>query len=168
MRSSRPKPLHLICGRAMVMHVIHALETLAPDRTVVVVGHGADASGRGLVVSSSRAILYASGGSDFTEIVIDSVGITRASVASPGRSRSIAAALVATTTVLVTGCGASDGAGGASDSTGRVPVAATGDGRVAIRLGDLLLTGAAHALKRDLFDPPSGRTLRTLYQSFLC
>lgn len=42
MRSSRPKPLHLICGRPMVMHVIHSLEALAPDRTVVVVGHGAE------------------------------------------------------------------------------------------------------------------------------
>lgn len=42
MRSSRPKPLHLICGRAMVVHVIHALEDLRPSRTVVVVGHGAD------------------------------------------------------------------------------------------------------------------------------
>jgi bifunctional UDP-N-acetylglucosamine pyrophosphorylase/glucosamine-1-phosphate N-acetyltransferase len=42
MRSTRPKPLHLICGRPMVMHVIHALEALAPDRTVVVVGHGAE------------------------------------------------------------------------------------------------------------------------------
>ena len=42
MRSSRPKPLHMICGRAMVLHVIHALEKLAPDRTAVVVGHGAE------------------------------------------------------------------------------------------------------------------------------
>jgi bifunctional UDP-N-acetylglucosamine pyrophosphorylase / glucosamine-1-phosphate N-acetyltransferase len=42
MRSSRPKPLHLICGRAMVVHVIHALEKLTPDRTAVVVGHGAE------------------------------------------------------------------------------------------------------------------------------
>jgi bifunctional UDP-N-acetylglucosamine pyrophosphorylase / glucosamine-1-phosphate N-acetyltransferase len=42
MRSNRPKPLHLICGRAMVLHVIHALEHLAPDRTAVVVGHGAE------------------------------------------------------------------------------------------------------------------------------
>jgi orotidine-5'-phosphate decarboxylase len=32
-----------------------------------VVEHGADATGRGLIVSSSRAILYASGGSDFAE-----------------------------------------------------------------------------------------------------
>ena len=42
MRSNRPKPLHLICGRAMVLHVIHSLEQLTPDRTAVVVGHGAE------------------------------------------------------------------------------------------------------------------------------
>ncbi|TVR25492.1 MAG: bifunctional N-acetylglucosamine-1-phosphate uridyltransferase/glucosamine-1-phosphate acetyltransferase [Ilumatobacter sp.] len=42
MRSQRPKPLHLICGRTMVLHVIHALEKLAPERTVVVVGHAAE------------------------------------------------------------------------------------------------------------------------------
>ncbi len=42
MRSTRPKPLHMICGRGMVMHVIHALESLDVDRTVVVVGHGAE------------------------------------------------------------------------------------------------------------------------------
>jgi bifunctional UDP-N-acetylglucosamine pyrophosphorylase/glucosamine-1-phosphate N-acetyltransferase len=42
MRSSRPKPLHKICGRPMVLHVLHALEHVAPDRTVVVVGHGAE------------------------------------------------------------------------------------------------------------------------------
>ncbi|MGA9278632.1 bifunctional UDP-N-acetylglucosamine diphosphorylase/glucosamine-1-phosphate N-acetyltransferase GlmU [Ilumatobacter sp.] len=42
MRSSRPKPLHMICGRAMVLHVIHALEKLTPDRTAIVVGHGAE------------------------------------------------------------------------------------------------------------------------------
>lgn len=42
MRSSRPKPLHMICGRAMVLHVIHSLEKLRPDRTAIVVGHGAE------------------------------------------------------------------------------------------------------------------------------
>lgn len=42
MRSARPKPLHLICGRPMVLHVIHALESVAPERTVVVVGHRAE------------------------------------------------------------------------------------------------------------------------------
>ena len=42
MRSTRPKPLHMICGRGMVMHVIHALESVDVERTIVVVGHGAE------------------------------------------------------------------------------------------------------------------------------
>lgn len=42
MRSERPKPLHRICGRAMVLHVIHALERLEPENTAVVVGHRAE------------------------------------------------------------------------------------------------------------------------------
>ncbi len=42
MRSDRPKPLHRICGRPMVLHVIHALERLRPARSVIVVGHAAE------------------------------------------------------------------------------------------------------------------------------
>jgi bifunctional UDP-N-acetylglucosamine pyrophosphorylase/glucosamine-1-phosphate N-acetyltransferase len=42
MRSRRPKPLHMICGRAMVLHVIYALEQVRPERTALVVGHGAE------------------------------------------------------------------------------------------------------------------------------
>ncbi|MGH9268280.1 MAG: bifunctional UDP-N-acetylglucosamine diphosphorylase/glucosamine-1-phosphate N-acetyltransferase GlmU, partial [Acidimicrobiales bacterium] len=42
MRSSRPKPLHLLCGRAMVLHVLDALAHLPLDKAVVVVGHGAE------------------------------------------------------------------------------------------------------------------------------
>src|SRR5215212_9741393 len=42
MRSSRPKPLHVLCGRPLVLHVIDALSELDLDRGVVVVGHGAD------------------------------------------------------------------------------------------------------------------------------
>src|SRR5947208_14529237 len=42
MRSTRPKPLHLICGRAMVLHVIDALGLLRPARIALVVGHGAE------------------------------------------------------------------------------------------------------------------------------
>jgi bifunctional UDP-N-acetylglucosamine pyrophosphorylase/glucosamine-1-phosphate N-acetyltransferase len=42
MRSARPKPLHALCGRAMVLHVVHALSQLAVDRLVMVVGHGAE------------------------------------------------------------------------------------------------------------------------------
>jgi orotidine-5'-phosphate decarboxylase len=56
------------------------VRAIAPDLPILVPGvgaqggdpatvveHGADATGRGLVVSSSRAILYASGGSDFAD-----------------------------------------------------------------------------------------------------
>ncbi len=42
MRSTLPKPLHPLCGRPMVLHVIDALRDLRVDRVVVVVGHKAD------------------------------------------------------------------------------------------------------------------------------
>jgi bifunctional UDP-N-acetylglucosamine pyrophosphorylase / glucosamine-1-phosphate N-acetyltransferase len=42
MRSERPKPLHPICGRPMVLHVLHALTEVTVDRTVVVVGQGGE------------------------------------------------------------------------------------------------------------------------------
>jgi bifunctional UDP-N-acetylglucosamine pyrophosphorylase/glucosamine-1-phosphate N-acetyltransferase len=42
MHSTRPKPLHLLCGRAMVLYVLDALADCPIDRAVVVVGHGAE------------------------------------------------------------------------------------------------------------------------------
>jgi bifunctional UDP-N-acetylglucosamine pyrophosphorylase/glucosamine-1-phosphate N-acetyltransferase len=42
MRSSRPKPLHLLCGRPMVLHVLDALAEVAAHRVVVVIGHAAE------------------------------------------------------------------------------------------------------------------------------
>jgi bifunctional UDP-N-acetylglucosamine pyrophosphorylase/glucosamine-1-phosphate N-acetyltransferase len=42
MRSTRPKPLHLLCGRAMVLYVLDALPARELERAVVVVGHGAE------------------------------------------------------------------------------------------------------------------------------
>jgi bifunctional UDP-N-acetylglucosamine pyrophosphorylase/glucosamine-1-phosphate N-acetyltransferase len=42
MRSSRPKPLHLLCGRAMVLYVLDSLADCDVDKAVVVVGHGAE------------------------------------------------------------------------------------------------------------------------------
>jgi bifunctional UDP-N-acetylglucosamine pyrophosphorylase/glucosamine-1-phosphate N-acetyltransferase len=42
MKSSRPKPLHLLCGRPMVVHVLDALAELSVERVVVVVGHAAE------------------------------------------------------------------------------------------------------------------------------
>jgi bifunctional UDP-N-acetylglucosamine pyrophosphorylase/glucosamine-1-phosphate N-acetyltransferase len=42
MRSDRPKPLHLLCGRAMLLYVLDALGDCAVRRAVIVVGHGAE------------------------------------------------------------------------------------------------------------------------------
>jgi bifunctional UDP-N-acetylglucosamine pyrophosphorylase/glucosamine-1-phosphate N-acetyltransferase len=42
MRSTLPKPLHPLCGRPMLLHVVDALSTMFVDRVVVVVGHGAE------------------------------------------------------------------------------------------------------------------------------
>jgi len=42
MRSTRPKPLHVLCGRPMVLYVLDSLAGLGLDRAVVVVGHGAE------------------------------------------------------------------------------------------------------------------------------
>jgi bifunctional UDP-N-acetylglucosamine pyrophosphorylase / glucosamine-1-phosphate N-acetyltransferase len=42
MRSARPKPLHRLCGRPMVLHVLDALAQLSVQRVVVVVGHRAE------------------------------------------------------------------------------------------------------------------------------
>src|SRR6266545_7928957 len=42
MRSARPKPLHLLCGKAMLLYVLDALSGCDIRRAVVVVGHGAE------------------------------------------------------------------------------------------------------------------------------
>ena len=42
MRSERPKPLHLLCGRPMLLYVIDALAGSDVDRAVVVVGSAAE------------------------------------------------------------------------------------------------------------------------------
>ena len=42
MHSSRPKPLHLLSGRAMVLYVLDAAAECEVERAVVVVGHGAE------------------------------------------------------------------------------------------------------------------------------
>jgi bifunctional UDP-N-acetylglucosamine pyrophosphorylase/glucosamine-1-phosphate N-acetyltransferase len=42
MRSTRPKPLHMLCGRPLVRYVLDAVAGCDTDRAVVVVGFGAD------------------------------------------------------------------------------------------------------------------------------
>lgn len=42
MRSTRPKPLHRLCGRPMIRFVLEAIEGVDVDRVVVVVGDGGE------------------------------------------------------------------------------------------------------------------------------
>lgn len=42
MKSARPKPIHILCGKPMVLHVIDAAVDLRLERAIVVVGHGAE------------------------------------------------------------------------------------------------------------------------------
>src|SRR5262245_30256815 len=49
MRSTRPKPLHLLCGRAMLLHVLDRIAEADADRAVVVVGHGAERVSKKLI-----------------------------------------------------------------------------------------------------------------------
>ncbi|MGY6501380.1 MAG: bifunctional UDP-N-acetylglucosamine diphosphorylase/glucosamine-1-phosphate N-acetyltransferase GlmU [Acidimicrobiales bacterium] len=42
MRSDRPKPLHLLCGKAMLLYVVDSLAACDITRAVIVVGHGAE------------------------------------------------------------------------------------------------------------------------------
>ncbi|HVK31426.1 MAG TPA: bifunctional UDP-N-acetylglucosamine diphosphorylase/glucosamine-1-phosphate N-acetyltransferase GlmU [Burkholderiaceae bacterium] len=43
MKSARPKVLHWLAGRSLLQHVLNAVVGLSADRTLVIVGHGADA-----------------------------------------------------------------------------------------------------------------------------
>ena len=42
MKSSRPKVLHALAGRTIIEHVLRTADGLRADRSVVVIGHGAD------------------------------------------------------------------------------------------------------------------------------
>lgn len=42
MKSARPKPLHRLCGKPMISHVLDAVIPVGASRAIVVVGHGAD------------------------------------------------------------------------------------------------------------------------------
>jgi len=42
MKSSRPKVLHPIAGKPMIWHILEAVKTIANEKPVVVIGHGAE------------------------------------------------------------------------------------------------------------------------------
>lgn len=49
MRSTRPKPLHPLCGKPMLVYVLEALAGAGPDRQLVVVGSAAEQVSKKLV-----------------------------------------------------------------------------------------------------------------------
>lgn len=55
MRSARPKVLHPLCGRTMLEWVLDQALALAPERIVLVVGHGAEDVERSLANHPARA-----------------------------------------------------------------------------------------------------------------
>lgn len=57
MHSARPKPLHRLCGRPMVLHVLDALAELEVSRVVVVVGHRAEWVTRTLAAQAPRGMV---------------------------------------------------------------------------------------------------------------
>jgi bifunctional UDP-N-acetylglucosamine pyrophosphorylase / glucosamine-1-phosphate N-acetyltransferase len=56
MRSNRPKPLHRLCGRPMVLHVLDALAELDVDRVAVVVGHRGEWVSKTLVEHAPKTL----------------------------------------------------------------------------------------------------------------
>jgi len=56
MKSEMPKVLHPVLGRPMLSYVLDAVESLSPNKIVVVVGHGSEEVRQ---VSSSKKISYA-------------------------------------------------------------------------------------------------------------
>ncbi|HKY13815.1 MAG TPA: NTP transferase domain-containing protein [Microthrixaceae bacterium] len=42
MKSERPKPLHRLCGRPMLMYVLDSLRSCRPESAVIVIGHKGD------------------------------------------------------------------------------------------------------------------------------
>jgi bifunctional UDP-N-acetylglucosamine pyrophosphorylase/glucosamine-1-phosphate N-acetyltransferase len=59
MKSERPKVLHPIAGRPMIHHLLDTVETLAPARCVMVLGHGAEQVGSALPEGLSERLRLA-------------------------------------------------------------------------------------------------------------
>ena len=57
MRSALPKVLHPLAGRALLSHVIDTARSLAPQRIVVVIGHGADAVRAGVAAADIEFVV---------------------------------------------------------------------------------------------------------------
>ncbi|MDH4288782.1 MAG: bifunctional UDP-N-acetylglucosamine diphosphorylase/glucosamine-1-phosphate N-acetyltransferase GlmU [Aquincola sp.] len=57
MKSARPKVLHTLAGRSLLQHVLNAVAGLGADRTLLVVGHEADAVRASVAGSGATCVL---------------------------------------------------------------------------------------------------------------
>ena len=78
MKSSKPKILHELCGRALVDHMLTAARGLAPERLIVVVGHAREQVEAHLATTGpdARAVVQAqqNGTGHAVRTVLESVG----------------------------------------------------------------------------------------------
>jgi bifunctional UDP-N-acetylglucosamine pyrophosphorylase/glucosamine-1-phosphate N-acetyltransferase len=84
MNSAMPKVMHPLLGRSMLGHVLQALSALAPGRSVVVVGHGADELTEHLaqIAPAARAVLQEeqNGTGHATRVAVEAAGIASGTV----------------------------------------------------------------------------------------
>jgi bifunctional UDP-N-acetylglucosamine pyrophosphorylase/glucosamine-1-phosphate N-acetyltransferase len=84
MKSAVPKVLHPLLGRTLLGHVLAAVGTLRADRTVVVVGHGADqvTAHIAAVAPDAVAVLQAEqrGTGHAARVAVESVGVAAGTV----------------------------------------------------------------------------------------
>lgn len=84
MRSTRPKPLHRLCGRFMVMYVIDALAELKVDKAVVVVGHGAERVTKAMQESAPESVPLEFVEQEMQKGTGDAASIALSTVLDPG------------------------------------------------------------------------------------
>ncbi len=84
MKSSTPKVLHQVCGQTMLGHVLAAASELAPDRLIVVIGHGGDrvAAHVSELAPDARIVVqdYQGGTGHAVRVALETVGTIRGTV----------------------------------------------------------------------------------------
>jgi bifunctional UDP-N-acetylglucosamine pyrophosphorylase/glucosamine-1-phosphate N-acetyltransferase len=84
MRSATPKALHEVCGQTMLGHCLAAAGELAPERLIVVVGHGAEAVAAHARQQAPNAVVvvqdYLGGTGHAVRVVLETVGLIRGTV----------------------------------------------------------------------------------------
>ena len=84
MKSKTAKVLHEVCGRSMVGHVLAAVQQVAPQRVVAVVGHQREQVGPHIQALMADAVLAVQetqqGTGDAVRVAVESCGVTSGTV----------------------------------------------------------------------------------------